>query len=83
MEAVNPLQTIGLALGAGFSSGFEHAVVKRQDGKLSICETVVTELGAKKGFDVTCFKDGRIFDSFEDYGTQLAVLREIAKILRS
>jgi hypothetical protein len=45
------------------SSGFEHAVVKRQDGKLSICETVVTELGAKHGFDVTCSKDGRIFDS--------------------
>src|SRR5882757_4780766 len=38
------------------SSGFEHAVVKRKDGKLSIAETAVTELGAKHGFDVTCSK---------------------------
>ncbi|HLZ92176.1 MAG TPA: ThuA domain-containing protein [Candidatus Acidoferrum sp.] len=45
------------------SSGFEHEVVKRKDGKLSIAETAVTELGAKHGFDVTCSKDGRIFDS--------------------
>ena len=29
------------------SSGFEHAVVKRQDGKLSIAETAVTELDRK------------------------------------
>ena len=52
------------------SSGFEHAVVKRQDGKLSICETVVTELGAKNGFDVTCSKDGRIFDSKDFHAYQ-------------
>src|SRR3954465_7381618 len=45
------------------SSGFEHTVVKRQGEKLSICETVVTELGKKHGFGVTCSKDGRIFDS--------------------
>ena len=30
------------------SSGFEHEVVKRKDGKLSICETVVTELGKRE-----------------------------------
>src|SRR5712672_2661152 len=54
------------------SSGFEHAVVKRQDGKLSIAETAVTELGAKHGFDVTCSKDGRIFDS-KDFHAQQAV----------
>jgi len=29
------------------SSGFEHEVVKRKDGKLSIAETAVTELGQK------------------------------------
>src|SRR5258707_4744403 len=51
------------------SSGFEHEVVKRKDGKLSIVETAVTELGKKNGFDVTCSKDGRIFDSkdFHNY----------------
>ena len=27
------------------SSGFEHEVVKRKEGKLSIVETVVTDLG--------------------------------------
>ena len=47
------------------SSGFEHQVVKRTDGKLSICETVVTELGKKHGFRAECSKDGRIFDSSE------------------
>ena len=45
------------------SSGFEHAVVKRKDGNLSIAETAITQLGAKHGFEVTCTKDGRIFDS--------------------
>ncbi len=54
------------------SSGFEHSVVKRQDGKLSIAETAVTELGAKHGFDVTCSKDGRIFDS-KDFHAHQAV----------
>jgi len=47
------------------SSGFEHAVVKRSGNQLSIAENVVTELGKKNGFDVTCSKDGRIFDSKE------------------
>jgi type 1 glutamine amidotransferase len=45
------------------SSGFEHQVVKRVDGKLSIVETTVTELGKKHGFATECTKDGRIFDS--------------------
>jgi uncharacterized protein len=51
------------------SSGFEHEVVKRKDGKLSIAETAVTDLGNKNRFDVTCSKDGRIFDSkdFHNY----------------
>src|SRR6266436_8157390 len=52
------------------SSGFEHEVVKRRDGKLSIAETAVTELGGKSGFDVTCSKDGRIFDSSDLHAHQ-------------
>jgi type 1 glutamine amidotransferase len=55
------------------SSGFEHQVVKRTDGKLSICETVVTEFGKKHGFQVECSKDGRIFDSSEFHSFQGAL----------
>jgi type 1 glutamine amidotransferase len=54
------------------SSGFEHSVVKRQGEKLSICETTITEIGKKHGFEVTCSKDGRIFDS-KDLHTHQAV----------
>ena len=50
------------------SSGWEHDVVKRVDGKLSIVETAVTEMGKKNNFDVQCSKDGRIFDSAEFAG---------------
>ena len=52
------------------SSGFEHQVVKRTDGNLSIVETVVTELGKEHGFQVQCSKDGRIFDSPEFHSFQ-------------
>jgi uncharacterized protein len=45
------------------SSGWEHDVVKRVGGKLSIVEQAITSLGSKQGFDVTCSKDGGIFDS--------------------
>jgi len=45
------------------SSGFEHQVVKRVDGKPSILENTVTELSKKHGFQVEASKDGRIFDS--------------------
>jgi type 1 glutamine amidotransferase len=55
------------------SSGFEHQVVKRTDGKLGICETVVSELGKKHGFQVECSKDGRIFDSSEFHSFQGAL----------
>jgi hypothetical protein len=45
------------------SSGFEHSVIKRPaDGSLSLVERVLTEMGAKHGFDVTCTKDGTVFD---------------------
>src|SRR5947207_15853938 len=47
------------------SSGFEHAVVKRVDGKPSIMDDTVTELGNKHAFKVGVTKDGRIFDSKE------------------
>jgi len=41
-------------------SGFVHSVVQRpQDGSLSHSEKILTELGAKHGFEVTCSKDGR------------------------
>jgi uncharacterized protein len=54
------------------SSGFEHQVVKRTNGSLSICETVATEIGKKHGFHVECTKDGRIFDSAEFKNFQAA-----------
>jgi type 1 glutamine amidotransferase len=43
------------------SSGFEHSVIKRVDGKLGHAERILTELGAQHGFDVTCTKDGGVF----------------------
>jgi type 1 glutamine amidotransferase len=52
------------------SSGWEHDVVKRIDGKLSIVENAVSELCKKSGYDVNCSKDGRIFDSAEFAGFQ-------------
>jgi type 1 glutamine amidotransferase len=47
------------------SVGYQHDVVKRQGTKLSLAEQIVTDLGAKHGFDVVCEKDGRIFISDE------------------
>jgi len=47
------------------SSGWEHDVVKQIDGKPSVVENAVTELCKKRGYDVLCTKDGRIFDSAE------------------
>ena len=52
------------------SQGFEHSVVRRpKNGKLSLAEQIVTDLGAKHGFDVTCTKDGRFFlpDTLKKY----------------
>jgi type 1 glutamine amidotransferase len=58
------------------SVGYEHDVVKRpnrlnekmlkafglpKDGKLSLAETIVTDLGKKHGFEVEATKDGRVF----------------------
>lgn len=44
------------------SAGFEHDAVKRKDGKPSISERILTELGNKHGFEVVSTKDGRVFD---------------------
>jgi uncharacterized protein len=43
------------------SSGFEHSVIKRQGEELGHAERILTELGAKHGFEVTCTKDGGVF----------------------
>jgi type 1 glutamine amidotransferase len=47
------------------SSGFEHAVVKRVDGKPSLVDDTINELGNNHGFSAVVTKDGRIFDSKE------------------
>lgn len=43
------------------SSGFEHPVIKRPADGLSHAERVLTDLGEKHGFEVTCTKDGGVF----------------------
>jgi type 1 glutamine amidotransferase len=46
------------------SSGFQHSVITRpQDDpqKLAHAERILTDLGARNGFDVVCSKDGTIF----------------------
>src|SRR5260370_7279886 len=47
------------------SSGWEHDVVKRVDGKPSIVDDAVNDLGNRHGFKVGVTKDGRLFDSKE------------------
>src|SRR5205814_8085910 len=55
------------------SSGWEHDVVKRVDGKLSIVEQAVTALGNQHGLNVTATKDGGVFDS-KDFHKYSAVV---------
>jgi uncharacterized protein len=46
------------------SQGYQHAVITRpkdDPAKLAFAERILTDLGAKQGFDVTCSKDGTIF----------------------
>ena len=46
------------------SSGFQHSVIARSatdPNKLAYAEQILTDLGAKNGFDVTCSKDGSLF----------------------
>ena len=44
------------------SAGFEHDAVKIKNGKPSISDRILTELGERHGFEVVCTKDGRVFD---------------------
>src|SRR5262249_3298343 len=44
------------------SQGYEHDVIKRKHGAaLSLAEGIVTDLGKRHHFEVTCTKDGRVF----------------------
>ena len=42
--------------------GFEHSVVHRSGDQLSFAEQQLTKLLSKAGIEVTCKKDGRVFD---------------------
>lgn len=44
------------------STGYEHSAVRREDGELSVSEKTLIALGKRAGFEVTCTKDGRVFD---------------------
>ncbi|HET8922135.1 MAG TPA: ThuA domain-containing protein [Candidatus Acidoferrum sp.] len=50
------------------SSGWEHDVVKRVNGKPSLVDDKINELGNRHGFRVGVTKDGRIFDSKDFHG---------------
>jgi type 1 glutamine amidotransferase len=44
------------------SQTFEHSCLKRpKENELSLLEKIMTNLGEKHGFEVTCTKDGRVF----------------------
>jgi len=51
------------------SSGFEHSVVKRSGDKPALVEAVLTELGAKNGFEIVCTKDGSLLADPATYTT--------------
>jgi uncharacterized protein len=44
------------------SAGFQHSVVTRKGKELSHSEKILTELGDSHAIDVTCSKDGGVFD---------------------
>lgn len=44
------------------SSGFQHDVINRQGGDSSHAERILKQVGADHGYDVTCSKDGTLFD---------------------
>jgi uncharacterized protein len=44
------------------SSGFQHSVIARKDGKLGLAEQILTDLGKEHGFEVVASKDGRLFE---------------------
>ena len=45
------------------SAGFEHDVIRRKDGQLAFAERILIDLGKKHGIEITCTKDGTVFDS--------------------
>jgi len=55
------------------SSGWEHDVVKRINGRPSIVDDAVTEIGIRHGFKVGVTKDGRIFET-KDFHSYAAVV---------
>ena len=44
------------------STSFQHSVITRKDGKLSLAERILTEIGKPNGFEVICSKDGSEFE---------------------
>ena len=44
------------------STGYEHSAVRRENGELSVSDKALIALGKRAGFEVTCTKDGRVFD---------------------
>ena len=44
------------------SAGFEHSVVHREGDQLSHSEKVLSEIAKSAGLEVTCTKDGSVFD---------------------
>ena len=51
------------------SSGYQHSVIKRNNGGLGHAEKILTDLGNSHGFEVTATKDGSIFtaDNLKKY----------------
>ena len=44
------------------STGYEHSAVRREGGQMSVSERALTAMGKRVGIEVTCTKDGRVFD---------------------
>ncbi len=44
------------------SSGFQHPAIARDGDQLGHAEKLLQDLGRQHGFEVTCSKDGRLFD---------------------
>ena len=44
------------------SAGFPHSVVTRKEGKPSLAETVLRDIGHEHGFQVIATKDGGVFE---------------------
>ncbi len=44
------------------SAGFPHPVVTRRNGKPSLAETILADIGKEHGFEVTASKDGGVFN---------------------